>query len=112
MVHDWHGGTWAARVARGSREGFAASKPGQDVGHGSKAFWKMAASQQDDCNQVAPGDICAAVFYPHLRTYEDVMLSDLSLVDYIAVNKAAQLPAPHPGSVPDAAPPQGPVPDR
>ena len=30
-----------------------------------------------------------------LRTYEDVMLSDLSLVDYIAVNKAAQSFLPH-----------------
>ena len=30
-----------------------------------------------------------------LRTYEDVMLSDLSLVDYIAVSKTAQLFLPH-----------------
>ncbi|CAE7230293.1 RPS5B [Symbiodinium sp. CCMP2592] len=54
------------------------------------AWWDL-----DDGNQVAPGDICAAVFYSHLRTYEDVMLSDLSLVDYIAVNKAAQSFLPH-----------------
>ncbi|CAE7525762.1 RPS5, partial [Symbiodinium pilosum] len=56
---------------------------------------KESSNSYDEIERVAKTERQCLADVSAQRTYEDVMLSDLSLVDYIAVNKAAQSFLPH-----------------